>query len=305
MSTSIDPTKSKPIAPTFTPKTEAPKASEKKSTASPVDHEYTGPAPKLGALFSPAAPPATSSGPTLTGPGVMATVFGPKFPDPRKMSDADLASGIEKMGAAIRKDLGKVNDADVKLYGALISEAAARTELRMGNMKPVGEMSNREVLGQLLAFDAAEAAGKPLTSEQKARKKELETTLESRGKYDLDGDIAYYQKVRAQAKADMGLHCTAAAAGAYGLASHMNVPALMASAAVVYVKASEGKKNEAILEGTLAAISLLPFAHKPAEITSTLLNANECATATQEYFHAGHMIHQLEGEKKAQEAKAK
>lgn len=299
----IDPTKTKPIAPTFTPSTAPAKAGEKKST--PVDHEYGGPAPKLGSLFTPAASPATSSGPSLSGPGVTATVFGPKFPDPSKMSDADLANGIEKMGAAIRKNPGQVNDADLKLWTAMVNEGAARTELRMGDTRPVSGMSNREVFGQLLAFDAAEAAGKPLTSEQKARKKELETTLESRGKYDLDGDIASYQKVRGQAKAAMALHCSAAGAGAYSLASHMNVPGLMASAAVVYVKAHEGKKNEAILEGSLAAISLLPFAHKPAELASIALNANECATATVEYFHAGHMIHQLEAEKKAQEAKAK
>lgn len=302
----IDPTKSKPIAPTLTPTTAPPKAPEKKSTASPVDHEYTGPAPKFGPLFTPAAPPpATSSAPALTGPGVMATVFGPKFPNPSKMSDAELANGIEKLGTAIRKDPGKVNDADMKLWGAMISEAAGRTELRMGNMKPVGEMSNLEVFGQLLAFDAAEIAGKPLTTEQKARKQELEKTLETRSKYDIDGDIAYYQKVRAQAKSDMKLHCAAAGAGVISLATHNNIPAAMAAGAVIYAKATEGKKNAAILEGTLAAISLLPFAHKPAEITSTLLNAGECATATQEYFHAGHMIHQLEAEKKAQEAKAK
>jgi len=301
----IDTTKSKPIVPTFTPQTEPTKASAKKSTASPVDHEYSGPAPKLGNLFAPAASVSTSSGPALSGPGVMATVFGPKFPDPRKMSDAALASGIEQMGAAIRKSPGKVNDADMKLWGALISEASARTELRMGNMKPVGDMSNQELFGQLLAFDAAEAAGKPLSSEQKGRQQELEKTLESRGKYDLDGDIAYYQKVRDQAKKDMKLHCTAAAAGAFGLATHIKAPAMFASAEVVYVKAMEGKKNQAILEGSLLAASLLPFAHKPAEITSTALNAAECGTATQEYFHAGHMIPKLEAEKKAQEAKSK
>lgn len=304
MSTSIDPTKSKPIVPTFTPKPEPTKASEKKSTASPVDHEYTGPAPKLGALFAPAAPP-PSSGPTLTGPGVSAGVFGAKSFDPRKMSDAELATGIEKMGEAIRKSPGKVNDYDMKLWGAMVTEAATRTELRMGDKKAVGEMSNQEIFGQLLAFDTAEAAGMPLTAQQKARQKELETTLTSRGKYDIDGDIAYYQKVREHAKHDMKLHCAAAGAGVVSLATHNNIPAGLAAGAVVYEKLKEGKKNEAILEGTLAAISLLPFAHKPAEIASIALNANECATATQEYFHAGHMIHQLETEKKAQEAKAK
>lgn len=295
----IDPTKSSSIPP-YVPELEPAKSSQKKPDARPIDHEYSSPQAKLGSLFAPAqvAPP-------LSGPGVMATVFGPKFPDPRKMSDAELSNGIERLGGAIRKAPGKTNEADVKLWGAMVSEAAARTELRMGDRKPVAELTNRELLGQLLAFDAAEASGKPLTSEQKARRNELEKAIEARGKLDLDGELAYFEQVRAQAKRDMTLHCVAATAGAFSLATHVSAPALLASASIVYVKAGEGKKGAAMLEGSLAVASLLPFSHTAAEVTSTTLNAGECATATQEFFHAGHMIHQLEQEKKTKEARAK
>lgn len=295
---SIDPIKSKPIGPAFTPP-EPPKTSDKKSTATPVDHAYSGPAPQLGGIFGPAAPP------PLSGPGVMATVFGPTFPNPGKLSDGELAKGLEGLDKAIRKNPGKANDADLKLWGALVSEAARRSMVRLGSTAPAESLSNRELFGQLLAFDAAEAAGKPLSADQKKRQQELTATFEKRGKLDLDGEIAYFQSVRAQAKSDMALHCAATGAGAFGLATHVDTPAMLASAAVIWAKYEQGKTNQALLEGSLFIAGRLPFAHKAAEITSTVLNAGECATAAQEFIHAGHLIHQFETTKKSQEAKAR
>jgi hypothetical protein len=280
----VDPTKTKPI--TQPPPPTAPAAKEKNEKKSMrLDFVVDGPKPDYSKMV-------------LTGPGVASKVFGATSPNIGKMTDAELGAAIGKMGAAIKTNVGKVNDDDFRLYGALVKEAASREARLLDAKKPVAGMTNEELFHHALAFDMAKASGMKLTPEQEARSTEIDNALYVRGKVDPDGEIKRLQHVRNEAKKEIAVHCSAAAAGAYGLATHVETPAILASGAAIYHAVHEKKYGAAALEGALFIAARFPGAHKFAEGASTALNTIQCADAAHEYLEAGKKIEEAEKWKK-------
>jgi hypothetical protein len=281
----IDPTKKPVVTPPPSPPPAAPSKSPKTGIAS--DFVPQGPKPNFGALFPP----------PLKGPGVAGGVFGNTTPDPGKMTDAQLAAGIDKLGNAMRSDVGKVNDADATLYGAMVREAAIREALLLDSKKPIASMDNKELFHHVIAFDLAKASGMKLTPAQEKRYAELNDAMKTRGKVDYDKEIKELVHTREKLMTKIALHCSAAATGAFGLATHIETPAILASGAVIYHAAKEGHLGEAALEGGLFLAGRIPLLHKAAEIASTTTNGVECAAATFDLHQANKQIAQLEAQK--------
>jgi hypothetical protein len=280
----VDPTKTKPI--TQPPPTSTPPPKEKNEKKSiNLEAAIAGPKPDYSKFVA------------LNGPGVAGKVFGPVYPDPRKLTDEQLAGAIQKMGAAMTKHVGLVNNQDFKLYDALIREAATREVKLLKSTAPIDKMSNADLVHNAIAFDLAKASGMKLTPEQEKRHAALNAAISERAKVSFDGEIGQLQKVREQMKAKMMLYCPAAATGAYGLATHQTTPAMLASGALIYHSIHEGHYGAAMVEGALLLAGRVPGANKAAEGIATAINTAQCANAAGEYKKAGDEIDKLEAMK--------
>lgn len=279
----VDPTKPKPI--TFSP---LPPPSPPKNEKKAVDLETAieGPKPDFSKFVA------------LNGPGVAGKVFGPKYGDPRTMTDAQLASAITKMATAMKSNVGIVNDADMKLYGAMVKVAAERETSLLNSKKPVGEMDNRELLHHAMAFDIAKASGTKLTADQEKRHGVLSSAVKEREKGDVSGDMKRLSHVRAEVEKTMVLQCTAAAATAAGLATHVSLPAMVASGLIIADDIQHGHLLAAGADVALFVAARLPASHHAAELASLNVHGAACEVAAIE-------LHTIEKNIKLLEPKVK
>lgn len=189
-----------------------------------------------------------STAPSLEGTGVSSQVFGPVSPNVGAMSAPALAANIAKLGKAMRANVGKLNDADIQLYGAMTKQLAGKLVGGLDLSRSPKTMDNRALHASLLALDMQQATGVPLTKAQAEFQAKAQAEWKERAKHDPQKLLSELEARREKLAHDTKIACATTFAAGVGAAGHMPLISAGATAVATGHAIHEGKYFDAAFE---------------------------------------------------------